>query len=210
MNWTKVGRLLPRTDLVASDEAYTREQIRKMLNLCDLRTKIVVLFLASSGMRLGGLTGLRDGDLKPLFHPEDNTKLLAVHVKVYSGTHSEYDTFVSSEAWDAYQEYRSIRSKYGEAVTADSPVLLGRFTRKSLVEGRAKRIHDATVQNLLAVVRFKAGLSVPSRHYNGRFTIKTAHAFRKFFNTAVKSVRTEWRISNIVCQQRKDAGTYPC
>ena len=48
------------------DGAYTREQIRKMLEFADLRTKIPILFMASSGMRLGGFQGLTEGCVKPI------------------------------------------------------------------------------------------------------------------------------------------------
>jgi hypothetical protein len=61
LNWKKINRLLPRHDKNAADEAYTREQIKKMLEHSDLRTKIPILFMASSGMRLGGFCGLTDG-----------------------------------------------------------------------------------------------------------------------------------------------------
>jgi len=38
-----------------------------MLEHSDLRAKIPILFMASSGMRLGGFVGLRDGDIRPVF-----------------------------------------------------------------------------------------------------------------------------------------------
>jgi hypothetical protein len=39
LNWKIINRMLPRYDTNATDEAYTREQIKKMLEYCDLRTK---------------------------------------------------------------------------------------------------------------------------------------------------------------------------
>ena len=46
--------------------------------------------MASSGMRLGGFVGLRDGDIRPIFDDATGKKLLAAHVVVYKGTDDEY------------------------------------------------------------------------------------------------------------------------
>ncbi|HEX7031427.1 MAG TPA: hypothetical protein VF172_00360 [Nitrososphaera sp.] len=169
LNWLKIGKLLPSTDLVGDDEAYTREQIKKILQFCDLRTRIIVLFLASSGMRLGGLSRfegdrfarLKHGHLQPICSDDkdDPRRVIAVHVRVYAGTKDEYDTFLTPEAWQAYSEYLQFRVKCGEKITSESPILLGRFSKKTLAEGKAKPIDPSTVQNLLAAVRFKAGLN---------------------------------------------------
>jgi integrase len=191
LNWRKIGKLLPSTDLVAEDEAYTREQIKKMLQFCDLRTRIIVLFLASSGMRLGGLAGLKHGDLKPIYDKDDQTRVTAVHVRVYNGTEDAHDTFVSPEAWQSYSEYLHVREMYGEKISKMSPVLLSRFARKTLVEGRAKAIDASTIQSLLAAIRAKAGINERSASYNDRYTTKTVHAFRKFFNTTLKSIKNK-------------------
>jgi hypothetical protein len=154
LNWRKIGKLLPPSDLVADDQAYTRDQIKKMLQFCDLRTKIIVLFLASSGMRLGGLSrfdddgryvGLKHGHLKPIYDRDDSTRIIAVHARVYADTEDEYDAFVSPEAWYAYMEYLYARQKYGETITKESPVLLSRFAKKTLKEGRAKAIDPSTM-----------------------------------------------------------------
>jgi hypothetical protein len=39
LNWRKINRLLPRANHSASDDAYTKEQIKKMLQYSDLRAK---------------------------------------------------------------------------------------------------------------------------------------------------------------------------
>ncbi|RPJ24367.1 MAG: hypothetical protein EHM25_14515, partial [Nitrosopumilales archaeon] len=67
LNWRKIGKLLPRGSSNALDEAYTREQIRRMLEFADLRTKIPILFMASGGMRLGGFQSLTDDCIRPIY-----------------------------------------------------------------------------------------------------------------------------------------------
>ncbi|MGC2384018.1 MAG: hypothetical protein WA631_13010, partial [Nitrososphaeraceae archaeon] len=98
LNWRKINKLLPYGNGNAADEAYTREQIKKMLEHSDLRAKIPILFMASSGMRLGGFVGLRDGDIRPIFDEVTGKNLVAAYVVVYKGTDDEYDTFISPEA----------------------------------------------------------------------------------------------------------------
>ena len=191
LNWKKLSRLLPRSDLVASDEAYSREQIKKMLEFCDLRARIIVLFFASSGMRLGGLAGLKDGDITPIPSRDDPGNVVAAHVVVYAGTEDEYDTFVSGEAWTAYVEYRGVREKYGETITKTSPVLIGRFNAKTMKDGRAKALDYGTIRNIVSAVCHKAGVMEQSPHYKDRFVIKRVHGFRKFFNTTLRSIKTK-------------------
>ena len=106
VNWKKISKLLPRHSTNAADQAYTREQIKKMLEHSDLRTKIPILFMASSGMRLGGFVGLSDGCVRPIYEDDNNIsgKILAANVKVYNGEPEQYDTFISPEAWKEYDE----------------------------------------------------------------------------------------------------------
>lgn len=41
------------------DRAYTREEIKKILDVSDLRAKTIVLLMASSGLRIGAIPDLR-------------------------------------------------------------------------------------------------------------------------------------------------------
>ena len=45
------------------DKPYTREQIAKLLGFADIRTKVMILLMCSSGMRIGALPTLKVGDL---------------------------------------------------------------------------------------------------------------------------------------------------
>ena len=194
LNWRKINKLLPHGNDSAADEAYTREQIRKMLEYSDLRAKISILFMASSGMRLGGFQGLTDGCIKP-FYNERYDRLLAAHVVVYKGTKDEYDTFISPEAYHAYEEYRNLRIKFGEKITKNSPVLLRRFDTKNSPNGKIATIDNtkplalSTIAGIIGTVAYKAGIREASENYNDRYNIKIAHGFRKFFSTTLSSIR---------------------
>lgn len=193
LNWRKINKLLPHGNDSATDEAYTREQIKKMLEYADLRAKIPIFFMSSSGMRLGGFQGLTDGCIKTI-HDEKSGKLLAAHVIVYKGTDEEYDTFISPEAYHAYEEYRNLRIKFGENISKNSPILLRRFDispdGKSAAIDNTKPLALSTIAGILLTVAYKAGIREISENYHDRYNIKIAHGFRKFFSTTLSSIKT--------------------
>jgi hypothetical protein len=197
LNWKLIDRLLPRGNDNALDEAYDRQKIQKMLEHCDLRARIPILFMASSGMRLGGFAQLKDGDIEAIYDDKlDSKKILAAHVVVYRGTTDEYDTFITPEAWKAYEEYRNTRIKFGEKIIKDSAIMVRRFNVNE--DGNSigpaadrKGLGDRAIIGILSVVAHKAGIREPSKAYNGRYNIKIAHGFRKFFNTTLRSVKTK-------------------
>ena len=195
LNWRKISKLLPHGNGNAADEAYTRELIKKMLEYSDLRAKIPILFMASSGMRLGGFVGLRDGDIRPIYDEVTGKKLIAAHVVVYKGTDDEYDTFISPEAFFTYQEYRNLRMKFGEVITKKSPILLRRFDispdGKTAILDNTKPVALSTVAGIIRTVAYKAGIREVSENYKDRYNIKIAHGFRKFFNTTLSNIRTK-------------------
>ncbi len=194
LNWRKINKLMPHGNDNAVDEAYTREQIRKMLEYSDLRAKIPILFMASSGMRLGAFVSLSDGCIKPIY--DDKTgKLLAAHVVAYKGSDDdEYDTFISPEAYHAYEENRNLRIKFGEKITKNSPILLRRFDisadGNAAIIDNTKPLALSTVAGILRIVAYKAGIREASENYNDRYNIKIAHGFRKFFSTTLSNIKT--------------------
>ena len=199
LNWKLIDRLLPRGNDNALDEAYDRQKIQKMLEHCDLRARIPILFMASSGMRLGAFAQLKDGDIEAIYDDKlDPKKILAAHVVVYRGTTDEYDTFITPEAWKAYEEYRNTRIKFGEKITKDSAIMVRRFNVNEDGGGSTgaaisdrKGLGGRAIIGILSVVAHKAGIREASKDYNQRYNIKLAHGFRKFFNTTLRSIKTK-------------------
>jgi hypothetical protein len=194
LNWRKIGKLLPHGSNNAADEAYSREQIKKMLHFADMRTKIPILFMASSGMRLGGFQGLTDGCIKPVYD-EKSGKLLAADVEVDKGTEDEYDTFISPEAFHAYEEYRNLRVKFGEKITKNSPILLRRFDidqdSETAIIDNTQPVALSTVAGIIRTVAYKAGIREMSENYKERYNIKLAHGFRKFFSSTLSNIKLQ-------------------
>src|SRR5687767_4657552 len=53
LKWRKINRFQGEFYRVVEDRSYTHEEIKKMVNVADLRDKAVILLMASTGMRLG-------------------------------------------------------------------------------------------------------------------------------------------------------------
>jgi integrase len=66
LNKKKINMFKGESIKKVADRAYTREEIRKVLDVSDLRTKIISLLMASSGIRIGGLPSLRIRNLEKI------------------------------------------------------------------------------------------------------------------------------------------------
>lgn len=83
------------------DRSYTHEEIGKILDVSVLRMKVIVLLMASSGMRIGAI---------PLLKLRNLEKIDSLYkIIVYVGSNSEYYTFCTPECTSfigAYLQYR--------------------------------------------------------------------------------------------------------
>ncbi len=63
LNKRKIRRYFPSDESVKEDRPYTREEISKILSVCDLRSKALILLMVSSGIRVGATYTMQIGDL---------------------------------------------------------------------------------------------------------------------------------------------------
>lgn len=85
LNLNRVKRFMPEHVKLRKDRGCQPEEILKVLELANERTRALVLLLASSGMRIGAIPLLRVG------HLEDKGEIYKI--TVYENTNSEYLTF---------------------------------------------------------------------------------------------------------------------
>lgn len=119
---------LPSDDSVNDDRPYTAEEIAQVLQVCDIRSKVVILLLCSSGMRIGALPGLQIGHLTPVkWHEEYDL----YKVQVYAGTRDKYYTFTTPETTKAVNDYLEFRRRCGEQLKdkPKSPLIGEQFNR---------------------------------------------------------------------------------
>ena len=174
LKWRKIRRLFPAKVKKSGRKAYTTEQVQLILEHChDVRNKAIVLFMASSGCRVGAFQYLRLKDITPI----ENCK----HVIIYADELEEYSTFLTPEASKAFDDYLEKRRKDGEYLDGDSPAF-----RKTYQLGleKAKPVTERTVSEMMQRVLKNTGMR--NKKNGVRYEIQRDHGLRKRFDTIMK------------------------
>lgn len=72
INWTIIRGYLKEPIKAVKDRACTTAEIQKMLEHADLRTHVVILLMASSGMRVGATPSLKVKHLTPIHDKQES------------------------------------------------------------------------------------------------------------------------------------------
>ena len=88
----KIKRFLPPDESTHDDRAYTTEEIAQILSKCDERSKVIILLMASTGMRIGAIHTLQISDLTKI--PKWNLYKIQVYAR---SKHDKYYTFCTPE-----------------------------------------------------------------------------------------------------------------
>ncbi|HSF51335.1 MAG TPA: site-specific integrase, partial [Nitrososphaeraceae archaeon] len=174
-------------DVEVEDRPYTREEIQIMLKTAnDIRVKIIILLMVSSGMRHGALPLLK---LKNLTKIE---KYGLYQITVYQKSRKyNYKTFCTSECANLIDSYLNYRKHAGENLKDSSPLLREQFNSEdSFKVNNPKPIGVSLIRYLVNEVLIKYSAlrqKIPYNYQNKRREQKSptmlTHAFRKFFNT---------------------------
>lgn len=181
LDWDIVSETIGKGRKVAEDRAYTHEEIHKAVSIAHPREKVIMLLMASTGMRRGALPLLRKGDLKPV---ENLYKII-----VYRNDPEQYFTFCTPECRQAIDDYFAFRAGANEKIKDTSFVIRTDFSpfRPSAVNPRPvkERIINDVVEKCLvrASVRKRIVLTEGVRACKIRHEVKITHGFRKFFDT---------------------------
>jgi site-specific recombinase XerD len=183
LSWKYIRRTVGTTKK-RKDRTYTLDEIRAILNVADLRTKAIVLLLASTGMRIGALPGLSYKHLIPL------DKYGIYKIIVYEGYKEEYHTYCTPECRKALSDYFQYRERCGERLTDETPVIREAFDRNDHFHAaKARRLGKGGIELALTNAVVKAGIRTITRLLEGqksasvRHPVKLAHGFRKFYDT---------------------------
>ena len=76
---------------------HTHEQILTLINTASVRDKVVILLMASTGMRIGSLCDLTVGSLHPITIPNYGNDKHIYKIVVYEGEEEQYYTFWTFE-----------------------------------------------------------------------------------------------------------------
>lgn len=194
VDWGYVNQFLPKVRKSGQDRAPTVEEIRKLVAATDLRMKCVILFLCSSGARIGSVEYLRWKDIAEV--QVEGRKL--ARVVIYKGEPEEYSTFITPECWEYLSQYREMREKVGERLTPSSPVFIQEVNKRKFSQSKVKPVSVKTLKNQLGELMNHMGVrsTLVEKETYTSYEFKQAHGFRKFFKTrmevsGVKPIVTE-------------------
>jgi integrase len=184
VNWGYVNEFVPGAKKAGQDRAPTLEEVRRVVDVADLRMKCLVLFLCSSGARIGSVQWLRWKDVEEVeVGGEKFAKLV-----IYRGEPEEYVTFITPECHRYWQEYRRWRESIGEKVAPSSHVFVTQGNATSFNSGGVRPASVKTLKNLLGRLLDNLGLrsAISERGGYRNYEFKQAHGFRKFFKTRME------------------------
>ena len=193
INWAKISKMIPHAKKTGNDRAPSVEEIRRMVDLADLRTKCVILICATSGIRVGAFDGMTYGDLVPVNGADS---LVGAKVVVYRGEREQYTTFVTSECYGVIREYVAARRAAGENLTGKSPLIRDAWDNNAYRKTRSK---DPSIANPVTSKRIANMMGDFLKRINlrggsdasGRYEFKQIHGFRKYFKTnAERTMKT--------------------
>ncbi len=184
LNWKKINRFIGELIRTVKDRAYTRQEIKKILQKCDERKKVMILLQSSAGLRIGALPELRIRNLTKI-EKYDIYKIL-----VYEGTSDQYYCFCSSECTHAIDNYLQYRRLYHEQITPQSPLIREQFDKTNPFMPKAYHLKRETMANTISQVLQDAGVRNKRKLKEGerrqkRHDIMIDHGFRKFYDTTM-------------------------
>jgi len=183
LNWKKISKYLGENERAVADRAYSKTEIQKMLSATDIRSRIMVLLLCSTGMRIGGLSSLTLRNLRKL---EEHH---IYEIRVYDKSRFSYICFCTPECADSIDSYLEFRKRCGEKLKPDSPLLRGQFDRNDGFQCQhPKSLTVHTLTRLLDYLLITCGVKIRQPAMEGqsnriRKEIMLSHGFRKFTNT---------------------------
>ena len=179
LNWNRIMQYKGELKKKQKNEAYSHDQIEKLLQICDIGTRVVVLIFSSVGIRAGALPELKLKSLKKIGDLYQFT--------IYEGYNEEYISFCTPECATAIDSYLSFRKRQGEILNDESYLIRQEFDISDLehVKRESKPVAISTIRSILWRYMVMAGIREVShnidRHH--RKKIPQIHGFRKFYST---------------------------
>jgi integrase len=154
-----------------------------LLEIADERMRVVILLLASTGIRIGSLPELRLRNLERI--NDDYYKLT-----VYENYNQEYITLCTPECSKAIDNYLDMRSAYGENINSESFLIREQFDiREQFAIRKPRQITHRSLEWKLINLAERSGIrkrehQTESKKFSSiRKDVAIAHGFRKFFTT---------------------------
>jgi integrase len=158
-----------RTDKTWLSYIPTREDVRLLLNECDLRYRCLVALLAFSGFRQSDAISLQYQHIRASYEAGDAVLTI---IKRQEKSHEWFFTFLGPQGTGYIREFLELRRRRGEVIT-DRTYIVSKT-------GRPMKLPTAKeqLQHLIAATVGRHPTNEPFRKF-------TPHALRKFFRRTV-------------------------
>jgi len=199
LNVDKIKRFLPQdeSDHYATDRPYSVKEIELILEKCDVRSRVIILLMASAGMRIGALPGLRVGDIKRM------DEFGVYMIWVYNRSKADrYYTFCNPECASAIDTYLDYRRSFHEEIKDKSPLVREEFNieddlRVKYPRFLSQRMFCFIVEDVLK----RAGVNQITAG-NKRREVMRSHGFRKFFITQCDKAHMPFTVREFISGHR--------
>lgn len=209
LNRRYIFKFIQRKKRARVDTAYTREQIHIMLDNCSQSQKVIILLLASTGMRVGSLPQLDLSCLKPI---KVGNQIL-YKITVYSLEQEEYYTFCSFECAKAIDEYLEYRKRFGEKLGPNSPLIRKRFDNYNPDDVKNPQpLLYYTFGKLMQGITTRSGVRQRRPKKEGQqfkqslHPVKLCHGFRKFTITQMIKAKLDYGAREYLVGHRHSRG----
>src|SRR6185437_3549336 len=157
-----------------------REEIQRMLEVCnDVTDKVIVLMSSSGGFRVESWNFFKWKDV--VFFKNSDGSFKGAALLVYRGDPEHYWTFITPESCKMLELYKELwKSQTGKYPMPDDPLLKITKQRKII------RLEAPGVKRRLDKIVRKIGLRTSLPNGKRRYEVQLSHGFRKYFNTMMR------------------------
>lgn len=176
------------------DRSPTPEELARVIDLADIREKVMMSLLALSGVRIGTLVKLQYRHVKKDLENGIVPVHMHIEAEITKGKYHDYDTFIGSEGIEYLKAYLNtrrvgnermeggrIRGMPLEEITDSSPLIRNKHKKTT------KAVSPGTIHRVIHSLYFKAGLI--KKGSAKRYALR-AHSIRKYFRTQLGSIST--------------------
>ena len=184
---------------VVDDRTYTLDEIKLLLDHADLRLRVVILTLLTTGMRIGGLSRIKMKDLEFI----EQYKIYKFKVYNEDDLSDRYTTYCTPECASTIKRYLEYRINQGDTLKPDSPFIYRRKltnhnnqqqqeyqqNHKIVLNEFDKPLDSESLQQAMSRLQRKSNVVTKiselsqSKKARIRKPMMRCHAFRKMFNT---------------------------
>jgi integrase len=197
VNRVKIGKYYGEHVKTIKDRGYTIKEIKLIIDHCDLKYKILVSLMASTGCRIGAIPLLKLSDIKYL----EQERLHQIYFYTNSKK-EEYYSFCTPECSKYINEYLEFRKRSGERLSNNSPLIRDDFIMDDLDHiMKPKHLSKSTFKFYMMNVLIRSGLRTTTPQISRLRTRKEVsmnHGFRKFCTTTMANNKIQPEIREML------------